>query len=271
MRKALALAVVCMAVLPGLAQQIGDAVVVIAENKAQLQNGRTVLGNVTKGNLLVVEKAVDGWLLVRWEGLKGYVRKNDVLTIDRALDHFTKAISTYPGPDDYDCRGVIWGAKGEYDKALADFDAALRLDPRLATAHVNRGVTWTLKGAYDKALADFNEAIQIDPDYARAQSHIGWLLASCPEADYRNGRKAIEHATKACELTSLKCPFSLEALAAACAETGDFERAVEWQRIALSRNPNNEKEIRLKLALYESGKPYRLKQGIRTSILDTQR
>ena len=146
MRQAFTLAVVCMAALTGFAQQIGDKVVVTAENEAELNSGRTVVGTVAKGNLLFVEEAVEGWLLVRREGIRGYIRKSDVMTIDQALDHFTKAISTNPRPDDHDSRGVIWGTRGEYDKAVADFDEAIRLDPRLKTAYVNRGLTWTLKG-----------------------------------------------------------------------------------------------------------------------------
>lgn len=270
MGRTLALTIAFLAVSPGVAQQIGDTVVGVAENNAELVSGRTVVGNVDEGNLLRVEGVAEDWLLVRSKGIRGYIRTSDVMTVDRALDHFTKQISTNPRAAGYDARGVIWGTKGEFGKALDDFNEAIRLDRRLTSAYVNRGLTRAFMGEYDKAAADFDAAVRIDPEYDRAQSTIGWFLASCPEEKYRNGRRAVEHAKKACELTAWRCEFSIEALAAALAEAGRFELAVEWQRVAVKRRPGDEKEGRSRLSLYESGKPYRLKEEIRTANLDTQ-
>ena len=53
--------------------------------------------------------------------------------------------------------------KGEYDKAIADYNEAIRLDPLDAHAYYRRGVAWTLKDEYDKAIADYTEAIRLDP------------------------------------------------------------------------------------------------------------
>ena len=77
----------------------------------------------------------------------------------------------------YDDRGGVWVEKGELDKAIADFDEAIRLDPRSARAYANRGVVWRKKSELDKALADFNEAIRLDPRtpsvYARSRPGLG--------------------------------------------------------------------------------------------------
>ena len=48
------------------------------------------------------------------------------------------------------------------------------------------------------------------------------MLATSPDAKLRNGRRAIELATRACELTKYKAAYILSTLAAAYAETGDF-------------------------------------------------
>ena len=58
---------------------------------------------------------------------------------------------------------TLYGDKGDYDRAIADYDEAIRLDPRYAVAYYNRGVAYCDKGDYDRAIADYNEAIRLDP------------------------------------------------------------------------------------------------------------
>jgi tetratricopeptide (TPR) repeat protein len=60
----------------------------------------------------------------------------------------------------------VYGNKGEYDRAIADFTEAIRLDPKLATAYSNRGLAYEKKGGYDRAIADFNQAIRLNPNDA---------------------------------------------------------------------------------------------------------
>ena len=58
--------------------------------------------------------------------------------------------------------------KRDYDTAIADFDEAIRLDPKFAPAYVNRGLAYAAKGDLDKAFADCTKAIELKPDYADA-------------------------------------------------------------------------------------------------------
>ena len=60
-------------------------------------------------------------------------------------------------------RGVKHSGKGRYDRAIEDYDKAIRLNPKFAIAWRNRGSTFALKRQYDRALEDFNEAIRLDP------------------------------------------------------------------------------------------------------------
>jgi lipoprotein NlpI len=57
------------------------------------------------------------------------------------------------------CRGCAWNEKQEYDKAINDFNEAIRLDPKNPVAYQKRGYAWNEKKEYDKAIADYSEAI----------------------------------------------------------------------------------------------------------------
>jgi HEAT repeat protein len=140
------------------------------------------------------------------------------------------------------------------------FDALEDKDPevRVAAADVLRKID------FDKAQKYYENAIQRQPKNANAHRNLAWLFASCPDAKWRNGKSAVEHATKACELTGWKTPSCLGALAAASAEKGDFESAVRNQQksleISLSTNGEQDPEIplaRARLELYQAHKPFR--------------
>ncbi|MER8950892.1 tetratricopeptide repeat protein [Mesorhizobium sp. M0959] len=60
-------------------------------------------------------------------------------------------------------RGVAWARQNDYDRAIADFDKAISLDPEDASAYYYRGITWALKSDADRAIADFDQAINLDP------------------------------------------------------------------------------------------------------------
>jgi hypothetical protein len=85
-----------------------------------------------------------------------------------------------------------------------------------------------------------------------------WLRATCPEGRYRDGRKAVEDARKACDLSEWKNPNDLDTLAAAYAEAGDFTQAIKYQKQALdSPESRYDEDGRKRLKLYESGQAYR--------------
>jgi tetratricopeptide (TPR) repeat protein len=79
-------------------------------------------------------------------------------------------------------RGVERRAHGDLQGALAEFDAALRLDPRMVVAYNNRGVARQELGELTEALADFNAALRLDPHYADAYSNRAAVRAEMNDA-----------------------------------------------------------------------------------------
>ena len=66
--------------------------------------------------------------------------------------------------------------KGEFDKAIADFTEAIRLNPQFAWAYWGRGHVYEVNRDFDKAIADFTESIRLDPRQCRSLYWAGPCL-----------------------------------------------------------------------------------------------
>ena len=78
---------------------------------------------------------------------------------DRAIADYNRSIQLDPNNSswDHNGRGLAWKAKGDLDRAIADFSEAIRLDPKHAKAYTNRGNAYEAKGDHDRALADYDQ------------------------------------------------------------------------------------------------------------------
>lgn len=182
---------------------------------------------------------------------------------DKALADYNECIRLQPKePQGYLWRGSTYALKDDNKKAIADFDKALAIDPKLTMARVGRGSAFLKLKDYAKAKDDFAAAVKLAPDDSNAYNNLAWVLATAPEAGLRDGKKAVELATKACALSKHRNAADLDTLAAAYAEAGDFKTALRWQERAIRMLPaepaGQVAEYRQRLKLYEQGKPYRL-------------
>ena len=179
---------------------------------------------------------------------------------EKALADYNEAIRLDPkDPLPYYNRGIDWARKKNYEKAIADYTEAVRLDPKHSMAFFNRGNARLKTRDYDQALADYTEAIRLDPRLALAYNNRAWLWATCPDAKYRDGKRAVESATRACELTDWKDAYDLGTLAASYAAANHFTKAVQWQQKAnaLYTDPDAKKKGAELLTLYQHKTPYR--------------
>jgi tetratricopeptide (TPR) repeat protein len=192
-------------------------------------------------------------------GLRGKAF-SDKGKLDKAVADLTQALRLNPKDAlAYQNRGYVSFKKGEWESAMCDLDAAIRLDPKLAVAYSNRGSTYSRMGQYTKALGDLNEGIRLAPTDGKAYNSLAWLLATCPETSIRNGTKAVEAAKKACELEGWKTWYCIGTLGAAYAESGDFERAISFQKQAMKMpgvTDSERADAEKRLILFQQGKPY---------------
>jgi tetratricopeptide (TPR) repeat protein len=185
-------------------------------------------------------------------------RKGDV---EKAVADWTEAIRLDPKlAHAYMDRGNAYAGRRDYDRAVADYTQALRLEPRNASAYNNRGLMYAGQGQYDRAVADFTQAARLEPRNPLPWRNHAWLLASCRQEGVRNGKKAVQLATKACELSGWNEAASLGTLAAAQAESGNFPEAIRLERRALEvgyANRGEADKAQQRLQLYEAGQPCR--------------
>ena len=83
-------------------------------------------------------------------------------------------------------RGNDWADAGELDLAIADYNAALIINPMLAAALADRGVAWARKGEYDRAIADYDAALRIIPRDERTKKNRAIALDHKHQAEGRD-------------------------------------------------------------------------------------
>lgn len=214
--------------------------------------------------------------------------------LDRALTDFTAAISHDPEWCSlWSGRGLVRLDRGEYALAIPDLSRAIELDPKTAIAWEYRGDCHDKLGDFAKAKADFDEAIRLhpgiprtwnrravfhyynhdysaslrdhmealkkDPDDAGTLNYLAWVWCTAPNPTVRNGRRALECATRSNELSEWQSGSFLDTLAAACAEMGQWDNALKWARkaVAIVEDERAKRDFDTRISLYEDRRPLR--------------
>lgn len=174
---------------------------------------------------------------------------------------------------------------------MHDLDQAEQIDPN-TTSFSTRGRIWLVKKDYKKAIDNYLKSFEeqskkvmrsggrlfLTPDQQSLIpidcEQLAWIYSSCPDDKFRDGKKALEWARKSIEYSGARSYWRLhEALAAAYAETGDFDLALAEQKNAYDMllkvkmpktgEPDIEaiKKAVERIKLYREKKPYRLAAG----------
>jgi tetratricopeptide (TPR) repeat protein len=181
--------------------------------------------------------------------------------LEHALADLNEAIRLNPSEAMfYAWRGSVHSATNRFDKALEDFDHALQLNATEPVFHSLRGFVYSKQGQFGQAVADFKKAMLLNPGSPEAYNNLAWVRATCPDASFRNGKEALQLALQGCELTGFKYRPLIDTLAAAYAETGDFEQAIKYEKQSFDLvgvTDKNRPGMQQRLALYERHLPYR--------------
>src|SRR5437667_10979008 len=160
-------------------------------------------------------------------------------------------------------RAQIFRKEGKYELAIQDCNEALRQYPGCVEASLLRASVKVRLGKYAEALKELNYLISLHPrpvTLARALSDRAWFQATCPDASFRNGQQAVKDARAACSIVAWKDEDMIDTLAAAYAETGDFDSAVRYASQALATkdiSPRIAKRIQGHIALFQRHQPIR--------------
>jgi tetratricopeptide (TPR) repeat protein len=183
--------------------------------------------------------------------------------LDEALVQLHQALASDAAyaPAHYNL-GLVLGRRGDAQGAIREWRSALSLDPKYAEAHISLGDVLDAQGLTAEALAHWRDGLQLQPNDPPALRRVAWVLATSPDAAIRDGAEAVAFAVRALELSGEKDAQALDTLAAAYAEKGQFADAALTARRAQARaaqenQPALARDIGVRIALYESGQPFR--------------
>ena len=155
--------------------------------------------------------------------------------IDRAIQDYDEAIRLKP--DDAKAflnRGTAYKAKGEIDRAIQDYDEAIRLEPYLTGAFLSRGNAYQVKGDYGRAIENYDQAIYLKPDYADAFNGRCWTRALA--------NKMLEVALSDCDESLRLRPddaYTLHSRGFVYFRMGRYDKAIADFDNSLTRDPKS--------------------------------
>ena len=152
---------------------------------------------------------------------------------NKAIEDYDEAIKLDPNYfEAYNNRGLAWAKLEEYNKAIDDFTKAIKLNPKLADAYYNRGIAWYELKEYNKAIADYGKAIKLNPKLADAYYNRGIAWYELKKYD-----KAIDDFTKAIKLNP-KLADAYYNRGIAWYERKEYDKAIADYGKAIKLNPN---------------------------------
>jgi Flp pilus assembly protein TadD len=158
-------------------------------------------------------------------------------------------------------QGLVLLQAGEPKKAFDAFNSALKIRGTYPDALAGIGTAYYHQGLFKDALKTMQRALAEKPHSKDFKNNLAWVLATCPEPSLRNGNRAVMLAREATSSSTRKNASYLDTLAAAYAEDGQFDKAVDSVRDALDISMNNGNYrfipiLQARLKLYEDRVTY---------------
>jgi tetratricopeptide (TPR) repeat protein len=185
---------------------------------------------------------------------------------DRAIEHFEQALRLQPDLSDAHYNlGIALAQEGDFARASVHLERAVEITPDDASVYLPLAMSYVSVDRFDEAIATLRRGLRVAPDHAGLIDRTAWLLATCPDDRLRDGREARRLALDVCRDGECRNPQYLDTLAAAYAETGQFDKAAQTMENAIEQalafgDDGSVNQLRGRLDLYRSGQSYRLKR-----------
>lgn len=182
---------------------------------------------------------------------------------DEAIGHLQIALEARPNEVEiYNNLANLFRQKGELGEAVEHYRKALKIRPDYAIANYNLGDVLYQEGRAGEAISYYRKAVEVRPEFAPACNALGWVLATNSDPSLRDGSRAVQLAEEAERLSGGRNPRYEETVAAAYAESHQFDKAIEKAQQALRMAVVGNKaalanRLRDEIALYQTGMPYR--------------
>jgi protein O-mannosyl-transferase len=183
---------------------------------------------------------------------------------ENAIRYFQNAIRVNPHNGGHRANlGSLYERQGRLAEAEDTFRGATEAEPTHVTGHERLAYLLFRQRRHAEALAEWKEILRMYPDHIPMLNAVALFLATCPDPSIRNGREALKHAERAVKLSGGRLWESLDGLAAAYAELGDFSTAAEIEskaaKLALRTNDQHiVNMLRARVMVYQDGKPLRI-------------
>lgn len=182
--------------------------------------------------------------------------------LDEAIEEIERVSLAMPANTEMKIQlALYYQIDRQNEKAIDIYTEILEQESDNTVVRRTRGDAYLTQGDHAAAIADFEKALEELPEDAALLNNLAWVLATSPEDELRDGKRAVELATKACEVTEYKQAHILSTLAAAFAESGDFDTAIEWSEKAVEMGADQEAQLTKELASYRGGEPWRERQS----------
>jgi tetratricopeptide (TPR) repeat protein len=180
---------------------------------------------------------------------------------DQALRHDIEVLQKNPDDEQAaDQIGRAYQRLGKLDEAINFYYDVLARRPQDNVTRTNLGMALILNGRTADGIRELEDVLKADPKHDRALNMLAWMRAAHPFAMFRNGKEAVKFAEAAAANNRDNNAGILDTLAAAYAEAGQFDKAVETIKKAIKGAQQKRDPIALefesRLKLYEAHKPY---------------
>jgi tetratricopeptide (TPR) repeat protein len=230
-------------------------------------------------------KDVEAAIRVQPQLVQPHLMRAEILAasdrMDEAIAHLERLVQVAPTQLQLLGQlGTFYILDSQPRKAIEVLSRVLEQEPENYRALRFRADSYLNIGQHAEAIADFERAHALNDDDESLLNNFAWVLATSPDDDLRDGERAVQLATQAAEASDYEAPHVLSTLAAAYAETGDFETAKKWSQKAVelaqkhveaATTDEERKQLEIELSLdqlkkelesYREGRPVRERQTV---------